>query len=249
MKLNTKPGDKVYRLRNSSPLSFILPSRSTKRFPLLHYDEKLNTNRPLRYAVNQKSPFEDEQDGNAIVDPVIFENGMLRVPKQNPVLQAFLHYHPMNGTVYEEVNYEKDAETEVQIIASEIDALVLAKSLDVNKLENVARVLFGIDPLNFTTAELKRDVMVFAKRNPEDFIDIVNDPTLEMEANVHRFFEEGLLTFRNNNKEVWYNTKSNKKKMINIPYGEDPYMTVSLFLKSDDGIDSLQLLENFLESE
>ena len=105
MKLNTKPGDKVYRLRNSSPLSFILPSRSTKRFPLLHYDEKTNSNRPLRYAVNQKSPFEDEQDGSAIVDPVIFENGMLRVPKQNPVLQAFLHYHPMNGSVYEEVNY------------------------------------------------------------------------------------------------------------------------------------------------
>jgi hypothetical protein len=158
MKLNTKPGDRVYRLKNSSPLSFILPSRSTKRFPLLHYDEKTNSNRPLRYAVNQKSPFEDEQDGSAIVDPVIFENGMLRVPKQNPVLQAFLHYHPMNGSVYEEVNYEKDAETEVQNIASEIDALVLAKSLDINKLENVARILFGIDPSNYTTAELKRDV-------------------------------------------------------------------------------------------
>jgi hypothetical protein len=79
----------------------MLASRNTKRFPLLWYDEESNQNRPLRYAINQKSPFEDEQDGNAIVEAIIFENGFLAVPKQNPALQKFLYYHPMNGLVFE----------------------------------------------------------------------------------------------------------------------------------------------------
>ena len=52
-----------------------------RRFPLLWFDEEKGENRALRYARNQKSPFEDEQDGNAIVEPVIFEDGFLRVPR------------------------------------------------------------------------------------------------------------------------------------------------------------------------
>ncbi|NCX26843.1 MAG: GNAT family N-acetyltransferase, partial [Burkholderiaceae bacterium] len=40
---------------------------------LYHFDGK--TNRALRYARNQKSPFEDEQDGNFILEPIVFENG------------------------------------------------------------------------------------------------------------------------------------------------------------------------------
>lgn len=244
MKYNVKAGDKVYRLKNSSPLSFILPSRSTKRFPLLYFDEKTNSNRPLRYAVNQKSPFEDEQDGNAIIGAVIFEDGMLSVPKTNPVLQAFLHYHPMNGQVFEELNYEKDAETELENMASEVDALIAAKELSIEELESVSRILFNTDPMNFTTAELKRDVMVFAKRNPQEFLDVLGDPDLKLESKVRKFFDEGHLTFRNNEREVWFNTKSNKKKMMNIPFGENPFTLVSLYLQSDEGIDSLTLLES-----
>ena len=94
--------DKVYKLKKDRcPLSLTIPSRNTRRFPLLYFDGQYN--KPLRYAINQKSPFEDEQDDNAIVEPIIFENGFLTVSKTNPVLQEFLHYHPQNGLVFEEV--------------------------------------------------------------------------------------------------------------------------------------------------
>ena len=97
--------DKTYRLkREAAPLTFMLASHNTKRKPLLYFDEDSGTNRALRYARNQKSPFEDEQDGNAILEPVIFEDGMLHVPKNNQVLQEFLYYHPSRDSIYEEVN-------------------------------------------------------------------------------------------------------------------------------------------------
>ena len=84
----------------------MLPTRNSRRYPLMYFDEEMGQNRSLRYARNQKSPFEDDQDGNAILEPVIFEDGFLRVPRTNPVLQEFLHYHPMNGLKFHEVDEE-----------------------------------------------------------------------------------------------------------------------------------------------
>lgn len=247
MKHKLVPADRIYKLRNdAAPLSFTLPSRNTRRFPLLWFDEENNVNRPLRYAINQKSAFEDEQDGNAIVEPIIFENGFLRVPKNNPVLQQFLYYHPLNGRSFEEVNYEKDAAKIVESLNSEVDALIQARELTVDQLETVARVMMGKDPSRYTTAELRRDVLIYAKRDPKGFMNLLNDPMLKLQSNVHIFFDQKLITFRNGQKEVWFNTTTNKKKMLSVPYGEDPYHTVALFFKSDDGIDALKMLENSL---
>jgi hypothetical protein len=247
MKSKLVPADRIYKLKGDvAPLSYTIPSRNTRRFPLLWFDEENNVNRPLRYAVNQKTPFEDEQDGNAIVEPVIFENGFLRVPKNNPVLQEFLYYHPQNGRTFVEVDNEKDAAKEVESLSAEVDALIQARQLSVEQLETVSRVLFGKDPSRFTTSELKRDILVYAKRDPKGFLNVLSDPSLQLQSNVHVFFENKLLTFRNGQKEVWFNTSSNKKKMITVPYGQDPYLTVAEFLKSDDGIDALKMLENSL---
>jgi hypothetical protein len=247
MKKNATPVDKVYKLIHSSPLSFTIPSRSTRRFPLLWFDEDQNTNRPLRYAINQKSPFEDEQDGNPLIEPVIFEDGMLRVPKNNPVLQQFLYYHPMMNNVFAEVNHEKDAQSEVQFLNEEVDALIEARSLTIDQLENVSRVLFGKDPAVVSTAELKRDVLIYAKQDPRGFLNLINDPMLKLESNVRKYFDGKVLAFRNGNKEVWFNTPSSKKKMINIPFGSDPYVEVTLYLQTDEGIDALKLLDKSLE--
>lgn len=236
--------DKLYRLKNGSPLSYTLASRNHPRFPLMWFDEKNNTNRALRYSVNQKSPFEDEQDGNAIIEPIIFEDGFLRVPRTNPVLQQFLHYHPLNGTVFVEVDKEKDAADEVEDLNLEVDALIEARQLSIDQVEMLTRVMFGKDPSLVSTAELKRDLLVFARKDPREFLNILNDPDLKFQAKVRTFFENKLLVFRNNDKEVWYNTSTNKKKMMSIPFNDDPFDAVARFLQSEDGIDSLKMLES-----
>lgn len=244
MKKSLPPADRVYRLIGSSPLSLTIPSRNTHRMPLLWFDEENNVNRALRYAVNQKSPFEDEQDENPVCQPIVFEDGLLAVPKTNPVLQLFLHYHPANGISFEEVNSERDAEKEVENIVLESDALVSARGLNIEQLEMLTRVIFGKDPALFTTGELKRDILVFAKKDPKEFIKLLADPELNIQSRVRAFFSSNLLSFRNNEKEVWFNTPTNKKKMLTVPFGEDPYFTVSTYFKTDDGIVSLKFLEN-----
>ena len=246
MTKNTVATDKLYRLKSGTPLSFTLASRNHPRYPLMWYDEKNNINRALRYAVNQKSPFEDEQDGNAILEPIVFEDGLLRVPKTNPVLQQFLHYHPQNGVVFVEVDKEKDASAEVYDLNIEVDALLEARQLSIDQIEMLTRVIFGKDPSIMSTAELKRDLLVFAKTEPKEFLNIVNDPELKFQAKVLQFFEAKLLITKNNDKEIWFNTATNKKKMTSVAYGDDPYETAGYYLKSDEGIDSLKMLETSL---
>jgi hypothetical protein len=242
----TKTVDKVYKLLSGNPLSYSLASRNHPRFPLMWYDEDKQQNRALRYAINQKTPFEDEQDGNAIMEPIIFEDGFLSVSRTNPVLQEFLHYHPLNGKVFVEVDEEKEAEEEVADMNLEIDALIAARELTIEQIETLTRVMFGKDPSIYPSDILKRDILVYAKSEPRDFLNILNDPELKFQAKIHLFFESKLLALRNNDREIWFNTSTNKKKMLSVPFGEDPYEMAGHFLQSDEGLDALKMLEAIL---
>lgn len=240
------PTDKMYKLKVGTPLSYSLASRNHQRFPLMWFDETKNQNRALRYAINQKSPFEDEQDGNAIMEPIMFEDGFLSVPRTNPVLQEFLHYHPLNGIVFTEVDEQKEADEEVADMNLEIDALIAARDLSIQQIETLTRVMFDRDPSVIPTEILKRDILVYAKTEPADFLNILNDPELQFQAKIRLFFEKRLLALRNNDREVWFNTSTNKKKMLSIPFGEDVYEMTGHFLQSDEGLDALKMLEAML---
>jgi hypothetical protein len=52
-----------------------------------------------------------------------------------------------------------------------------------------------------------------------------------------------LLVLKNNEKEVWFNTATNKKKMMSVPFGDDAYEAAASYLQSDEGIDSLKMLD------
>ena len=241
--------DKSYKLtRETAPLSLILASRHTNRFPLLHFDEDTGINRPLRYARNQNSPCQDEQDDNAILEPIVFEDGFLYVPKNNQVLQQFLALHPGNGRIFVEINKAKEAAEIVSDLNTEVDALIEARQLDVEQVENVARVLFQRDVTTVTTSELRRDILIFAKKDPGGFMRLLKDPMLKLNASIQNIIDKGLLQLRNQKREVWFNTPSNKKKMCNVPYGEDPMYIIASFFQSDDGLESFKHLKSLAKN-
>jgi|SRR5210317_1850572 len=236
--------DRTYRLlRGAAPLTFILPSRNSRRSPLMHFDESKNENRVLRYASNQKSIFEDEQDGNAIITPIIFEDGFLRVPKNNPILQEFLYYHPMNGKKFEEVDNERDAKEELSYLEQEIDALATAKDLTIEQAEAVGRILLSSNVANMTTAELRRDLMVYARRDAQGFMAAVTNPELQLVSKINKFVDERLISIRNNGRDVHYNLKDNKKRLVAVPFGEDTINFLASYFKSDEGVEVLEFLE------
>ena len=66
-----------YLLHDITPLTFTLQTKHSTQYPLLYFDKSTNTQRELRYATNQNSPFVDEQKGEVTLGHVIFEEGML----------------------------------------------------------------------------------------------------------------------------------------------------------------------------
>jgi len=250
MKKPSKFVDKFYRLkRDVAPLSYMLASRNSRRFPLLHFDETEGVNKPLRYARNQKTPFEDEQDGNAILEPIVFEDGVLYVQKQNQILQQFLHLHPQNGVVFEEVNSARDAAEELEVVEMELDAQILAKNLPLEKMLSVSRILLGRGVDKMSTIEIKRDILLYAKQEPQDFMDTLNDPMLELQDTVFKFFDAGFLMFRNNQRDVYFNLPKNKKKILTVPFGEDAEFIVASYFQSEDGLETFKGLSKRLKDQ
>ena len=127
------------------------------------------------------------------MEPIVFENGFLTVRKENQVLQKFLSYHPGNGRVYVEVDKAKDAAQIVEELNIEVDALIQARQLTVDQVENVGRVLFQQDITRMTTAELRRDILVFAKKSTKRFFMLLEDPALKMNATIQGFFDKNIL--------------------------------------------------------
>ena len=174
--------DRQYYLVNQrEPLTYVLSSKSTPRKPLLWFDEDKGYNREIRYASNQNSCFIDEQDGNVILDHIIFEEGVLFVPKTNQPLQKLLSlYHPKKGYVYQEKDDIAEAKEDLVTIEVEMEALNTAMSIEVDKAEAILRVELGSAVDNMSSAELKRDLYMFARNNPVLFLELVNDENVEL---------------------------------------------------------------------
>jgi hypothetical protein len=240
--------DRIFKLRGGkAPLSVIIQSRSTKKTPLLYFDEEKGINRSIRYAKNQKSPFEDEQDDKVLLEPIIMEDGFIKVPRTNVVLQKFLFLHPDYDKKFKEVDPEADAKKEIDRMDIQADAIIAAKQLSVSQMEVLARGLLNVDPSKIPTDVLKRDLRVYANRDPEGFLNALNDPDIEVAAKVNLFFQQKLIAFRNGEKDVFFNMKANKSKLLSVPYGEDAIKVVGEFLTSNKGLEVFEMLDKALE--
>jgi hypothetical protein len=240
--------DKVYVLnQDKTPVSFFVQSRSNKRRQLLHFDEEKKINRALRYSKNQRSIFEDEQDGTAILEPIIMEDGQLTVRKNNPILQQFMDIHPDNiangGTLFYEFDPQKIAEEKVHNLNLEVDALIAARSLDIDKMKSIVRVYLDSNVDKMTVAEIKHEVLLFARNYPKDLLDAIDDPDIEVNDIASRAFNEAYVTFRAG-KDIHYNLKNNKKKILTVPFGEKKEDVFMSWLKSDEGVEFYQYLED-----
>lgn len=237
---------RIYLLKGKrTPIRHMISVRHTGSKPLTHFDGQLN--RALRWATNQISPFVDEQDGVATIEPIVFENGKLIVSDWNVNLQKFLMLHPGYNKVFVEFDKEKDASESLNELTSSIDAQVACKELDINDLEAVARVALPKSAMvsQMTSSELRRDMLLWAKNNPDQFMDLLNDENLKLRNLAVRAVESGVLHVKDDNRTVvWGDDK--RQKVVVVPYGENVYSALGMFFKTDEGLDVLQKITNKL---
>ena len=121
--------DRIYFLKNNeSPVS-----RSIKAANIFWFDEKQGYERELKYCENQRTCFVDEMKGDQRLAHIVFRNGVLQVPKNKQQLQKLLSlYHPHKDVLYEEYKPAEVAADEIDILEMEVEALVVARDIDID---------------------------------------------------------------------------------------------------------------------
>ncbi len=234
--------DRTYYLRDGlSPLTYTINSRG-----IYWFDEEKGYERELKYTVNQKTPFVDEFKGDAILGHITFTDGTLSVPKEKQTLQKLLSlYHPQKGRLFNEFDPVETAVDELQDIEVEIEALNVAKNLDIDLAEAVLRVEQGNKVSNMTSKEIKRDVLLYAKNNPSLFLELANDDNVQLRNFGIKAVEAGLLKLSADNRT--FNWGSNNRKIMTVPFDEHPYSALAAFFKTDEGLEIYKNIEKRLQ--
>ena len=245
-----KPGweikDRTYYLKgNKSPLTLTIPGKHTRKHALLYFDEKTGKQREIRYATNQDSPLVDEQKGEATMGHIRFLDGTLSVPKDKQNLQKLLSlYHPLKGKIYEEFSAVAEAEDELDILDMQIDALNAARAIDVDHGEAILRVEIGSKVNSMSSKEIKKDLMLFARQNPALFIELANDDNVQLRNFAIRAQEVGIISLSQDQRTfIWVSTG---RKLMNVPFDENPYSAFAAFLKTDEGVEIYKSIDKKL---
>jgi len=233
--------DRTYYLKhNKKPLS-----RSIKAAGIYWFDEEKGYERELKYTENQKTVFVDEMQGDQRLAHIIFRGGALHLEKEKTVLQKLLSlYHPHKEKIYYEHKPMLQASSEIDILELEIEALNAAKNLDIDMAEAVMRVELGSKVSKMSSKELKRDLLLYAKKNPQLFLDLVNDENVMLRNFGIKATEMGIISLSQDQR--MFTWASNNRKLMNVPFDEHPYSALAAWFKTDEGMEIYSNIEKRL---
>ena len=224
-----------YLTGNKEPLTYTIPSKHTRRYPLVWFDPEKGYERELRYATNQKSIFVDEQVGNSTLKHIVFKNGVLHVPKEKRNLQEFLAHHPHKGIIFNELDRQVEAVDQLEELDLQLDALNAARAMDIEQAEAILRVEVGSEVSNLSTKELKRDLLLFARQNPALLIELANDENVMLRNFAINAVESGIIKLAQDQRTfTWAN---NGRKLMTVPFDENPYSAMAAWFKTDEGLE------------
>lgn len=226
---------------DKKPISKTIPSRHTHRSSLLWFDKKAGTTRALRFANNQRSIYQDEQDGNAVMTPIEFEDGMLvNDPEFDALRIEFLNAHPFNeangGKVFKLRDLEVDAQEIIDLLDEEKKATDISSAMSVPELEDFAYAKWGKKSINWKTAALTRDVRLFARNNPTEFLSMVDSPDTDSISLIEKALAEKIIQFKKGKTELHWSTEDNMRFITRLPKGTDTMKALNTFFATDEGV-------------
>ena len=233
--------DRMYLLKgDKKPLS-----RTIKSTDIFYFDEEKGYERELKYCQNQRTPFVDEMKGEQRLEHIVFRSGALFVPKEKTTLQKLLSlYHPHKGTLFYEHEPVKVAENELDWLEFEVEALKIAKDLDIEMAEAIMRAEIGSKVSEMSSKELKRDLLLFARRNPRLFIELTRDENVHLRNFGIKAAEAGII--RLSDDQRYFMWGSNNRKIMTIPFDEHPYSALAHWFKTDEGMEIFTNIEKRL---
>lgn len=229
-----------------NPLLYVIPSRHTRRKPLLYFNKETGVQEEIKYATNQTSPLVSEQKGQATLGHVAFRNGTLVVPARKQNLQKLLSlYHPLKGVIYKEHDEVKNANADLEYLEAEVEALVASKQIEIDQAEAILRVEQGSSVSKMSSKEIRRDVMLMARNNPYLFLELLQDDSVQLRDLGVKATEAGIIKLSPDNRV--FSWASNGRKLFSVPFEEHPYSALAAWFKTDEGMEVLITIQKKLK--
>ena len=153
-------------------------------------------------------------------------------------------YHPHREQLFTEFKPVQQATSDIEWLNLEIDALNAAKGLDIDMAEAVMRVEIGSKVSEMSSKELKRDLLLYAKRNPGLFLELVNDDNVVLRNFGIKATEMGIIKLSSDQRTFSWGT--NDRKLMTVPFDEHPYSALAAWFKTDEGMDVYSNIEKRL---
>ena len=95
-----------------------------------------------------------------------------------------------------------------------------------------------------SSKELKRDLLLFAKNNPATFISLAKDDNVQLRNFAIKAQEAGIIILSQDQRTFTWG--SNNRKLMNVPFDENPYSAFAAFLKTDEGVEIYKSIDKKL---
>ena len=250
---------RIYKLKGKDSIipRFFLqsadrPGRGNKR--LLYFDKENQRQRAIRYVVNFESPFIDEQDSSGWdlrPERILFQKGHLLVDAHDVSLQKFLEVHPWNekngGSKFYEYDPEAVAKVEVDNLLLEAEAVKLALEADVATTEAVLRPRVGAKIHEMKTDQLTREILLFAKKEPQLFLNAIKDEQLLLQNVAYTSIDYGICKISDNG--TVFRWVENNSSLVAIPFGQNPYSFLAGWFTTDEGIEVMNKITQKLKKQ
>ena len=121
----------------------------------------------------------------------------------------------------------------------------MAYEMDVDQAEAILRVEFGSSVTSLSSKELRRDLLLFAKKNPQMFLDLANDENVVLRNFGIVAVEQNIIRLADDNRTFQW--ASNSRKLMNVPFDENPYSALAAWFKTDEGLEVYRSIEKKLK--
>ena len=101
--------------------------------------------------------------------------------------------------------------------------------------EAIMRVEKGSDVSNMSSKELRRDLLLFAKRNPKLFLELTTDDNVMLRNFGIKAVEANIIKLSADQR--YFMWSSNDRKIMTVPFDEHPYSALAAWFKTDEGVE------------
>lgn len=113
--------------------------------------------------------------------------------------------------------------------------------MDIDDAEAILRVEIGSAVSELSSKEIKRDLRLFARNNPELFLELAQDENVGLRNTAIKATEANIITLSQDQRT--FSWTSNGRKLMNVPFDENPYSAMAAYFKTDEGGEVFRSIE------